>query len=89
MLTLALIGLILIPAAYAQPTSLRQGKQQTAFRRTGPPPAALGAGPFNFDTAEQPIRVTVVARGIPHPWSLAFLPNGDMLVTERAGRLRS
>jgi glucose/arabinose dehydrogenase len=32
--------------------------------------------------------VTVVARGIPHPWSLVFLPNGDMLVTERGGRLR-
>jgi glucose/arabinose dehydrogenase len=30
----------------------------------------------------------VVARGIPHPWSLAFLPNGDMLVSEHGGRLR-
>ena len=42
-----------------------------------------------FDTAEgQRIRVVVVTRGLAHPWSLAFLPDGGMLVTERAGRLR-
>ncbi|MEP7354880.1 MAG: PQQ-dependent sugar dehydrogenase [Acidobacteriota bacterium] len=33
-------------------------------------------------------KVTTIATGISHPWSLAFLPNGDMLVTERAGKLR-
>lgn len=34
------------------------------------------------------IRTTVIAGGMFHPWSLAWLPNGDMLVTERNGKLR-
>ncbi len=55
----------------------------------GVPHVALADGPFTFDTAEQhKIRVTVVTRGLVHPWSLAFLPDGGMLVTERSGRLR-
>jgi glucose/arabinose dehydrogenase len=33
-------------------------------------------------------RVVTVAEGLINPWSIAFLPNGDMLVTERPGRLR-
>lgn len=35
-----------------------------------------------------PITVETVASGLVHPWGLAFLPDGDMLVTERPGRLR-
>jgi aldose sugar dehydrogenase len=34
------------------------------------------------------VKVTTIADGLSHPWSLAFLPNGDMLVTERGGKLR-
>jgi aldose sugar dehydrogenase len=32
--------------------------------------------------------IETLATGLEHPWSLAFLPNGQMLVTERPGRLR-
>ena len=34
------------------------------------------------------IRVITISRGLVHPWGLAFLPDGRMLVTERPGRLR-
>ena len=55
----------------------------------GMAPVAIASAPYVFDTAEQHrIRVVVVAQGLPHPFSLAFLPNGDALVTERGGRLR-
>jgi len=34
------------------------------------------------------VQVVVVTEGLEHPWSLAFLPDGRWLVTERPGRLR-
>src|SRR5258708_38381590 len=34
------------------------------------------------------VRTTTIATGLWHPWSLAWLPNADMLVTERNGKLR-
>ena len=55
----------------------------------GIPVTPLGEGPWVFDTAEQhKIRVSVVARGLSHPWAIAFLPDSGMLITERPGRLR-
>jgi glucose/arabinose dehydrogenase len=55
----------------------------------GVPVPPLGAGPWVIDTAEQhKIRVSVVTRGLSHPWAIAFLPDNTMLITERGGRLR-
>ena len=50
----------------------------------------LGNGPWTFDTFEPNtrIRVSIVAKGLSHPYGMAFLPGGDILITERPGRLR-
>jgi glucose/arabinose dehydrogenase len=43
----------------------------------------------NFESAEERhLRIVVVTKGLQQPWSVAFLPDGAMLVTERIGRLR-
>jgi len=58
---------------------------------TGWPSPTLGPGPFLVESVRpehRTLRVVVVARGLEQPWSIAFLPGGDMLVTERPGRLR-
>lgn len=39
-------------------------------------------------TRDHRVRIVTVASGLAHPWSLAFLPDGRMLVAERPGRLR-
>src|SRR3990172_6756295 len=53
----------------------------------------LGANPVSAQapvhrSAYHDYRVVTVVDGLEHPWSIAFLPGGDMLVTERPGRLR-
>jgi aldose sugar dehydrogenase len=49
----------------------------------------LPSEPITYETAEGlDIRVVVLARGLEYPWSIGFLPNGDKLISERAGRLR-
>ncbi len=66
--------------------ALSHARQQQPI---GVPVPPLGDGPWLFDTAEQHrIRVSVVTKGLSHPWAIAFLPDGDMLITERDGRLR-
>lgn len=49
----------------------------------------LGALNVRAETASkhQDFKVVTVAQGLEHPWSVAFLPNGSFLVTERQGRL--
>ncbi len=47
-----------------------------------------GAPAQTFRTEKHEVRVVTVARGLDHPWGMAFLPDGRMLVTERPGRMR-
>jgi glucose/arabinose dehydrogenase len=42
----------------------------------------------SFTSSAGQLQVKTVAGGLVHPWSLAFLPDGRMLVTERPGRIR-
>jgi len=63
--------------------------QQSPAPQPGIALVELGAGPYTFDTAEQhKLRVTVVARNLVHPFSIAFLPNGDALLVERGSGLK-
>jgi glucose/arabinose dehydrogenase len=71
------------------------GQQKVPFEN-GIPVAPKGlAGkklpdkPMEFDTAEgQRIRVVAVTKALEYPFGMTFLPDGAMLVTERASRLR-
>jgi glucose/arabinose dehydrogenase len=73
--------LFLILTVMLGPTAL--GAQQSERRDFG-----LPDGPQVFtDSGGQPFRV-VPMKGLTQPWALAFLPNGDILVTELGGRLR-
>jgi glucose/arabinose dehydrogenase len=63
--------------------------REAATRAIDPQPAseeALPQGPLH--SAEHEFRIESVAEGLEVPWSMAFLPDGRLLVTERAGRLR-
>ena len=65
------------PAAPAAPQT-----RGAAPRAVAPP---LPSFPQTYETDKHRIRVVSMATGLANPWSLVFLPNGDMLVTERAG----
>jgi glucose/arabinose dehydrogenase len=51
-----------------------------------PVPAQITKAPAQ--KTKQPIKVETFARGLVHPWGMAFLPDGRLLVTERPGRVR-
>ena len=53
------------------------------------PAPKLGDGPFELESWQQrKLRAVVVARGLNTPRALEFLPGGELLIAERAGRLR-
>ena len=80
------LALALAPAAHAQ--------QHVPFANGIPVAPELALKPLPqrpvvYHTAEkQDIRVSVVTRGMEHPWGLAFLPDDVMLVTETHGHMR-
>ncbi|HEY7840864.1 MAG TPA: PQQ-dependent sugar dehydrogenase [Gammaproteobacteria bacterium] len=82
-----IIALALSTSALAQQTvPFAEGVPVAPTGLTGKP---LADGPFLYPTAEQQnVRVSVLTRGLEYPYSLAFLPGGDLLVTERRGQLR-
>lgn len=77
-----LFSIVVMVVLVIAPLAAGQAPQPTM------PAKVLPSSPFVLDTAEQgQIRVTPL-KGLVRPWTLAFLPNGDMLVTEKPGRLR-
>ncbi len=77
---------VTLPSAAQQKVPMNNG---TPVAPTGIVVPPLPDQPVVYHTAEgQDIRVSIYVRGLKHPWSLAFLPGGEMLVTERGGQLR-
>jgi aldose sugar dehydrogenase len=78
------------PTRGGAPAPGREGAAGAQGRGRGPAPVdTLGAGPWDLPAGRgSRIHVSVVTKGLDHPWGIAFLPDGGMLVTERPGRLR-
>lgn len=67
-----------------------QDPGQDAGSAEGVDPAGSGADAAEgvHSSARHDFRVVTVADGLDHPWSMAWLPSGEMLIVERPGRLR-
>ena len=82
---LALMFAVTLSAQQAVP----RGRGGVPVAPSGIPAVPLSDKPLEFPTAEgQNIRVVVVARGMSSPWSMVWLPGGDMPITQRTGQVR-
>ena len=73
--------------AHAQATHCEPLEKRTA-NAPDQRPAAAGQTRACAAPVSAAVNVTVLARGLDHPWAVEPLPDGALLVTERAGRLR-
>jgi aldose sugar dehydrogenase len=85
----------LASVAFAQRGGLRQTLAPHELRASVAPAAInwdtpeLPNGPIAFESAEERyLRAVVLTKDLEQPWSIAFLPDSSMLVTERPGRIR-
>lgn len=86
-LELGLSGVMMLAVAIS--AALPGPARSADVEEVGLPSEMPSPGPFSFATAEHAaIKVEVVARGLSHAYSLAFLPGGDALIVERGARLR-
>jgi glucose/arabinose dehydrogenase len=83
------LGLAGAALAVAISAALPGPARSADVEEVGLPSEMPGPGPFIFATAEQSaMKVEVIARGLSHAYSVAFLPGGDALIVERGARLR-
>ena len=92
--TISILAMLASVAA-AQRAGLRQTLAPHELRASVAPAGIVWETPelpersVKFESAEERrLRLVVLTRELEQPWSMAFLPDGSMLVTERPGRIR-
>jgi glucose/arabinose dehydrogenase len=86
---------LLVLAVAASCSSVALAQRDVPFRGgipvapSGLADKPLGDGPFDYATGEgQNIRVTVLTKALSYPFTLTFLPDSTLLITQRDGKLR-